>query len=214
MKADPYDPIASYYDFLSQALGKPYRESKTLFLEMLEEGDKVLYLGGGTGRNLPVILERIGESGKIIYIEAASRMIEQAEKSIPLNPGSRVIFLHQSDFSAIPLESFDVVITQYLLDILPDEDIDQLFQQITKRTDKRSRWVFVDFFEVSGKRWLVKLMIRFFRFFTGNPRKDLPNYEDYFIKNGWQIYDRKSLDKGFIQGWLLKRTEIAQAMDE
>src|SRR5690554_1216795 len=89
MKADPYDPIASYYDFLSQALGKPYRESKTLFLEMLEEGDKVLYLGGGTGRNLPVILERIGESGKIIYIEAASRMIEQAEKSIPLRSEER-----------------------------------------------------------------------------------------------------------------------------
>src|SRR5690554_3751220 len=150
----------------------------------------------------------IGESGKIIYIEAASRMIEKAKKSIPSNLGSRVIFLHQSDFSAIPLASFDVVITQYLLDILPDEDIDQLFQQITKRSDEHSRWIFVDFFEVRGKRWLVKLMIRFFRFFTGNPRKDLPNYEDYFIKNGWQIYNRKTLDKGFIQGWLLKRPEI------
>src|SRR5690554_5041776 len=103
MKSDPYDPIASYYDFLSQTLGKSYRESKTVFFEFLKEGDKVLYIGGGTGRNLLVILERIGESGEIFYIEAASRMIERAKRSIPATLESRVIFLHQSDFSALPL---------------------------------------------------------------------------------------------------------------
>jgi len=171
MKSDSYDAMAFGYDFFSQFLGRSYRESKFTFLEKLQEGDKVLYLGGGTGRNLSAILDRVGDSGKVFYMESSVQMIEKAKKKISLGLEYRVNFLHQSDFTAIPLETFDVVVTQYFLDILPDRSIHRLFQEINKRPHKNRQWIFVDFFEVKGKIWLINLMIYFFKFFTGNPER-------------------------------------------
>src|SRR5690606_4501955 len=177
-------------------------------LEKLQEGDKVLYLGGGTGRNLSAILDRVGDSGKVFYMESSVQMIEKAKKKISLGLEYRVNFLHQSDFTAIPLETFDVVVTQYFLDILPDRSIHRLFQEINKRPHNNRQWIFVDFFEVKGKKWLINLMIYFSKFFTGNPRKDLPDYGHYFAYYGWTIHEKKSFDKGFIQGWLMKRGSL------
>src|SRR5690606_39610469 len=71
MKGNFYDPIAFFYDPLSKVLGKSYQNSKYIFLDRIGRGDKVLYLGGGTGANLSSILEHIGEEGKIFYMEAS-----------------------------------------------------------------------------------------------------------------------------------------------
>jgi len=210
MKGDSYDPIAPYYDFLSLVLGKSYRNSKSAFLENLDIGNQVLYIGGGTGGNLAEISDRIGETGKVYFMEASAKMIEKAKNKLPPTLKSRIIFLHESDFATIPLETFDVVLTQYFLDILPDSNIHKLFKEIGRRTHDHSRWIFVDFFEVRGKRWLIQLMIHFFRVFTGNPRKDLPDYGYYFENYGWGIHERKSFDHRFIQAWLLKKHVISQ----
>src|SRR5690606_13024645 len=126
MKGDSYDPIAPYYDFLSLVLGKSYRNSKSAFLENLDIGNQVLYIGGGTGGNLAEISDRIGETGKVYFMEASAKMIEKAKNKLPPTLKSRIIFLHESDFATIPLETFDVVLTQYFLDILPDSNIHKL----------------------------------------------------------------------------------------
>lgn len=200
-----YDPLAPYYDFLSNILGKAYKDSKLLFLDRLKNGDQVLYIGGGTGANLPRILERIGRTGKVYYMEASSQMIEKARKRVKPEQLFRIVFLHQSDFSKIPIETYDVVLTQFFLDILPDDEIKELFQELDKRLSPNTRWIFVDFFPVSGRKWLIKIMIWFFRLSTGNPRKDLPDYARYFGYYGWEVEEKKSLSGGFMQAWLLKR---------
>ncbi len=208
MGSNHYNNIAFLYDLLSRVLGKSYRKSKHAFLEKINKGDKVLYIGGGTGENLPEILERSGERGMVIYMEASSQMIEKAKMRIPSSLKSQIQFLHQSDFLQIPLENFNLVLTQYFLDILPDKEISKLFETINIRTDRNTEWIFVDFFEVKGKRWLLGLMIRFFQIFTGNLRKDLPQYDRHFNLQGWEINQKQSFDKGFIQAWLLKRDNL------
>src|SRR5690606_14738163 len=155
------------------------------FLGEIKENSQVLYLGGGTGANLIPLLDRIGEEGKIFYIEASSKMIKGAELKIPASLKRRVIFLHQSDFKEIPHIEFDWLITQYFLDILPDEEIHILFQALSVRSGKNTQWIFVDFFEGQGKDWLVRIMIWFFQAFTDNPRKNLPDYYCFFNKYGW-----------------------------
>lgn len=200
-----YDKISIFYDALSRGLGKSYKRSKLRFLRKIKEGDKVLYLGGGTGENLAQIMDRVGETGKVFYIEASSEMLKRAKKRISVNLRSRIVFLHQSQFSEIPLENFNIVLTQYFLDILPDRDIDELFQEIASRVECSTQWIFVDFFKTKEKRWLLPLMVVFFRVFTGNPRKNLPDYQKHFVDHGWHILQKEAFDSGFIQAWLLKR---------
>jgi ubiquinone/menaquinone biosynthesis C-methylase UbiE len=204
MVVNRYDHIAFLYDRLSNILGKGYKQSKLSFIEELKKGDKVLFLGGGTGGNLPEILDRIGKDGKLFYMESSFRMIEKAKKKVHPIMKSRIKFLHQSNFSDIPLIRFEVIFTQYFLDILTDKEIHQLFQEIKKRSQKTTKWIFVDFFEVNGKKWLLEMMILFFRLVTSNPRRDLPDYERYFTDYGWEVSHKKFLDKEFIQAWLIK----------
>jgi len=203
MEINQYNHIASFYDQLSWVLNKSYRTSKLSFLQELQEGDKVLWIGGGTGRNLPHILKKIGESGKLFYMEASSKMIEKAQNKVPPLLKSRITFLHQSDFSKIPMITVDMVLTQYLLDILADKEIHLLFQAMDIRSDIHTKWIFVDFFKVKGKGWLIQLMIRFFRIATRNPRRNLPDYNRFFTDYGWKFIYKKSLEKGFIQVWLM-----------
>jgi ubiquinone/menaquinone biosynthesis C-methylase UbiE len=207
MKRNTYDALAPYYDFLSLLLGKSYQYSKLLYFDQLKEGDQVLYLGGGTGANLPEILGRIGPGGSVHYIEASGQMIEKARKRTMPMPEQRssIVFLHQSEFSKIPEHAYDVVLTQFFLDILPEDEIEKLFQELDKRVSPNTRWIFVDFFPVVGSKWLIKIMIWFFRLSTRNPRKDLPDYARYFRNNGWELKEQKWLQKGFIQAWVLKR---------
>ena len=214
MNRNTYDALAPYYDFLSLLLGKSYRDSKLLYLDQLKEGDQVLYLGGGTGANLASILEGIGRTGKIYYIEASAQMIGKAKKRITPEQLSSIVFLHQSEFSKIPKHAYDVVLTQFFLDILPEEEIEKLLRELDRRTNSDTRWIFLDFFPVAEKKWLIKTMIWFFRLSTGNPRKDLPAYAYYFGYYGWEVEEKKSLKSGFIQAWLLKRGRSDLGMEE
>src|SRR5690606_28622681 len=113
-----------------------------------------------------------------------------------------------SDFNKIHREKYDLVLTQYILDILEDREIHALFYAINQRTDGDSKWIFLDFFRVKGKKILLDVMILFFRFLTQNPRKDLPDYGQFFLQYNWGIEEKLSLKKGFIQAWVLGRREI------
>lgn len=205
MKGHSYDPIAPLYDFLSRVLGKPYQNSKSIFLDKMGRGNKVLYLGGGTGANLPFILEQIGPKGSVFYVEASAKMIRKAKGRVKPDQLPQIRFLHQSDFSRIPLRTYDVILTQFFLDILPDHEINRLFEEVGRRTDSSSQWIFLDFFPIVEKKRLIRLMIAFFRGTTGNPRKDLPDYTRYFESHGWKMEEKEMLQRGFIQAWLLKK---------
>jgi len=205
MKRHSYDSVAYYYEKLGFLLGRPYQDSKFDFLDRLQEGDQVLCLGGGTGVNLQRLLDGIGSDGTVHYLEASAKMILRAKRRVKPEQLSQVVFLHQSDFAEIPLHTYDVILTQFFLDILLDQEIHRLFQEVEERTALDVRWIFVDFFSAKGKTWLVNLMIFFFRWTTGHPRNDLPNYAHFFYSWDWEIKERKARQRGFIQAWLLMK---------
>ena len=140
-------------------------------------------------------------------------MIEKAKKRVTPEQRSSIVFLHQSEFSKIPEQTYDVVLTQFFMDILPEEEIEELLRELDRRTNSDTRWIFLDFFPVAEKKWLIKIMIWFFRLSTGNPRKDLPDYARYFRKYRWEIKEKKMLQKGFIQAWVLKREGTRDGRD-
>lgn len=203
MGTNSYNRIAFLYDTLSWLLGPSYRKSKYVFLANIKSGDRILYLGGGTGVNLPEIAAKVGKEGRVVYVDSSSRMIEKAKKRMPPELSSQIQYLNQSDFCQLPREKFNFVLTQYFLDNLPDQEISRLFEAIDSRSLRNSQWIFVDFFEVKHKKCLLEMMIFLFHIFNLNPRKNLPNYSLHFGIYGWKITQKESFDKGFIQAWHL-----------
>ncbi|AWW30432.1 hypothetical protein DN752_10030 [Echinicola strongylocentroti] len=207
MKKNLYDKVAFFYDRLAMAvLGKAHRESKYAFLDMVETGEQVLYIGGGTGDNLPMLANRVGHQGKIFFVEASQKMMQKAKNQLTPNQVDRVVFLHQTDFSRLPTQHFDWVITQYLLDILSDEEIDGLFLAINQRTKSSAHWILVDFFDQSSMQWLQWLMIHFFRLITDNPRNDLPAYYQFFKKHGWTLREEEKYKGGWIKAVCFRKS--------
>ncbi|WP_439482073.1 class I SAM-dependent methyltransferase [Cyclobacterium plantarum] len=197
---DHYRLLAPFYESLGRLLlGNQFQASKTAFLHTIEKGDQVLVVGGGVGANMPELLRRCGEKGKVVYMEASASMIRLCRKGLDKDLLKQVVFIHASTFNALPDLKFDVVITQYFLDVLPDEQIDRLFGALQSKVDKPTRWIFVDFYPLSSKMVQLKTMINAFRLLTRHARKDLPEYEGYFNKWGWQEMESMIYCQGFYQ---------------
>ena len=200
-QVDNYRFLAPFYDLLAGVfLGKAFKSSQYLFLDTIKKGDRILVLGGGTGRNLNEIIERAGDRGELCFVEASPSMLGRAKNRVKQEEESRVQFLCTGDFTKIPYKKFDLVITQYFLDVLKDEDLELLFKAIGKRVSHRTRWLFVDFFFVKRKWGLIKMMMLSFRYLASHPRNDLPDYGVFFEKYGWEMKGVCQLENGFIQG--------------
>ncbi|WP_339903065.1 class I SAM-dependent methyltransferase [uncultured Cyclobacterium sp.] len=195
-----YNFVAPFYDALATlVLGPRFHGSKWAFLDIILPGDTVLVVGGGTGANLPDILKRCGKKGKVIYMEASEKMLEKAKKRIPSDQQDRVEFIFRADFKLPEKYNFDIIVTQFLLDVLIDQDITALFEEVNQKVTSDSKWLFLDFFPVRDKKFLIRLMITSFGFLTQHPRKELPDYEGFFTKGGWVAAKEMSFEKGFYQ---------------
>ncbi|WP_215224218.1 class I SAM-dependent methyltransferase [Echinicola shivajiensis] len=207
MEKNLYDRVVFFYDDLaSLVLGKGHLESKRAFLDRITKGNNVLYIGGGTGTNLPEILEQVGEEGKVFFVEASQKMIDKAKKGVPDSLRGRVLFLKEDDFMKMPNHQFEIIITQFLLDLLTESDLEVLFDEVDKRCKRETKWIFTDFLDHPNRKILQYIMIWFFRLVTKNPRKDLPNYSKYFENYGWGIKSKMSFKKDWIQAWFCERT--------
>ncbi|MBI0401286.1 class I SAM-dependent methyltransferase [Cyclobacterium marinum] len=195
-----YNFIAPFYDTLATlVLGHKFHESKWAFLDIIQPGATVLVVGGGTGANLPEILNRCGKEGKVIYMEASEKMIDKAFQSIPQDLQNRVEFICRADFKFQEKYNFDVIVTQFLLDVLTDKAIKELFKEVNKRVTPNSKWLFLDFFPLKGKSFLIWVMITSFGVLTKHPRKELPDYRVFFAKGGWKEAKVRFFENGFYQ---------------
>lgn len=205
-----YNFIAPVYDLLaSMALGRGYIKSKWALLDQIRTGDTVWFIGGGSGANLPDILKRCGNNGQVIYTEASEVMLQKAKSNTSPDFIHQVKFICSADFMLPPDVKVDVVITQFLLDVLTDASINSLFEQVGHRVSPDAHWIFLDFYPVSNKEFLIRLMINFFSMLTSHPRKELPEYDTFFQKWGWREIKSISFKEGFYMAKLYKAAPMA-----
>lgn len=85
--AESYDRAARHYDRLAdlafdRVLGiEQYRTTAVDLLGDLN-GATVLDIGCGTGRNLPLLVPRVGPSGRVVGIDYSDGMLEQARRRV------------------------------------------------------------------------------------------------------------------------------------
>jgi SAM-dependent methyltransferase len=92
-------------------------------LGRIEEGASVIDLGCGAGTDLLIAAQMVGPNGKAIGIDMTPRMLERARQSADAM-GLENVELHEGLIESLPLddESVDVVISNGVIDLVPDKD--------------------------------------------------------------------------------------------
>jgi ubiquinone/menaquinone biosynthesis C-methylase UbiE len=191
-----YDPLASI------VFGRSLHNAQLVFLDRISPQANVLILGGGTGKILNDLL-RANAKAHIYYIEASSSMIELARKNVN-KFHTQVHFIHGTE-NAIPQGiQFDVVITNFFLDMFSSSAIENVIRQVVKPLKNDAIWIVTDFI-YSKKIWhrmLLHAMYLFFRNFCGIEAKQLPDWENHLKRAGLRREKSELFYDGFIKSAL------------
>ena len=92
-------------------------------LGRIEPGEIVLDLGCGAGTDLLIAAQMTGPTGRVIGVDMTAGMLERARASAD-EMGIDNVELHESLIESLPLEdaSVDVVISNGVIDLVPDKD--------------------------------------------------------------------------------------------
>jgi len=149
-----YNWIAPIYDLFGILMESKARQ-RAIDMAAIKNGEKILEVAFGTGLNFVEILKR-NPQGWVNGIDVSMKMLERARKRIS-KTGQKNYTLYLGDGRHLPFEhgTFDVLMTQYLLDILPVEDFIPILLEFRMVLKEGGRIVVVNM--TKGGRWLNKI---------------------------------------------------------
>lgn len=149
-----YNWIAPIYDLFGILMESKARQ-RAIDMAAIKNGEKILEVAFGTGLNFVEILKR-NPQGWVNGIDVSMKMLERARKRIS-KTGQKNYTLYLGDCRHLPFEdgTFDILMTQYLLDILPVEDFTPILLQFKRVLKNGGRIVLVNM--TKGERWLNKI---------------------------------------------------------
>ena len=173
-----FDRVAWFYDaFAALVFGPALRNTQRAALGGLPVGaPHVLILGGGTGWVLLEVLRR-RPAATVLYLEASPRMLARARAHLHPAQLAQVEFRHGTQAALAPGETFDAVLTFFVLDCVAAPDLPDALNRLHAALRPGGRWLLADFrFARRGWRWLMlATMFWFFRLTTGLRARELPN---------------------------------------
>jgi ubiquinone/menaquinone biosynthesis C-methylase UbiE len=146
-----YNRIASIYDLFGILMESKARQ-RALDVAAIQDGEKILEVALGTGLNFIEILKR-NPCGWVEGIDISRKMLERAKKRIS-KIGMQNYNLCLCDCRHLPFEdgSFDVLMNQYLFDILPVGDFMPILLEFRRVLKNGGRIVLVNM--TKGERWV------------------------------------------------------------
>jgi len=197
MQLNGFDKIAFVYDRLAQLVyGKSIIDAQKYFLGKIPGHSKILILGGGTGWILQEIF-KLNSNVEIYYIEASSKMISLAKEKIN---NEQIHFVHGTEDNIPQQIQFNVVVTNFYLDLFSDDSMKSVLQKIKISLSSNAQWIVTDFVnEKSWQRLLLKVMYAFFRFTSGIEAKKFPDWENEMLLIEVKEIGSKKFYNGFIE---------------
>jgi ubiquinone/menaquinone biosynthesis C-methylase UbiE len=149
-----YNWIAPIYDLFGILMESKARQ-RALDIASIQNGEKVLEVALGTGLNFVEILKR-NPNGWVDGIDVSMKMVDKARKRIS-KTGQKNYSLNLCDCRHLPFEdeTFDVIMNQYLLDILPVEDFIPILLEFKRVLKDEGRVVLVN--TTKGERWVNQI---------------------------------------------------------
>lgn len=198
-----FDSIGPFYDLLaSVAFMGRIKRSQRHFLKRLPPVKTVLVLGGGSGWILEDIVRDIKPS-TICYVEASAWMLQKARGR---QVASQVIYIHGTENEVPADHPFDLVITNFFLDMFDGHGIESMAERVHNHLSTNGVWMVTDFTcRNTFHRALLYIMYRFFSITTGLQQRSLPAWYNIVSDSGFQCTQETSFFGGFIRTCIFKR---------
>jgi ubiquinone/menaquinone biosynthesis C-methylase UbiE len=199
-RLDTFNRVAPYYASLKRfVFGSAVDESQAAFLSKLPPG-RILILGGGSGELLQSVF-RHSPDCEIWYVEASSVMLARAVDNVPSDKRAFVHFIHGTE-DALPRDArFDALITNFFLDLFPEEVVLGIARKLSTHLTKSGVWLVSDFVD-QGKAWQRVLLWTMYRFFVatcGIDARKLPAWQTQIHTSGFEETESASFYNGFIK---------------
>lgn len=136
-----YDAVAWFYNVWGR-LTESKARNRILELAHIQNGESILELAVGTGVAFESIV-KLNPDGRNIGIDLSAGMLEKAKKRMAKLPASHYE-LREASALALPFDdqSFDLVLNNYMFDLLPPEAMDKVLEEIHRVLKKQGRLVF------------------------------------------------------------------------
>jgi ubiquinone/menaquinone biosynthesis C-methylase UbiE len=197
-RLNTFNWIAPVYDKLvSLVFGDTLHDAQMHFVSDIGKTDNVLILGGGSGKFLNALLE-IKPLTNVTYVEASSRMIALAKKTV--GNKANVNFIHGTH-NDIPNKMFDVVITNFFFDLFSERQVEGLIRKVSQNLSNNGKWLVTDF-EKSPKwshRLLLTVMYLFFYCTRSVDVMRLPAWQSIFRNEAFTLEKEKLFMDGFVR---------------
>ena len=192
-----FDSVAKIYDRLSRLVfGDAMKLAQTHFLRQLPDSGRVLIIGGGTGWILEEVLA-LRTNLSVDYIDASSDMISLTRRRLNNENNVRLIVGTES---SIPYSNYDVIITNFFLDVFQPERLSMVMEKLSVCLNPNGIWICTEF-QNTDKRYhsfLLKLMHWFFRAFTGLEARKLQDFSAEFNRLEYKEISKEEFYNGFI----------------
>ena len=211
---DHFDWLAKYYDTLTRLVfGNALKESERHFLHLLPNGCTVLMVGGGTGQVLRHIFGH-DPTCRVWFIEASGKMLSHATRNLPAEYADQVQFVYGTEASIARHLKFDVIITNFYLDLYTDKELVDVCATLHERLNEKGLWLASDF--IDGRRWWQRIMLfLMYRFFVSTCRisaRRLPDWEEVFDYIGLSRLNQALFYRGFIKSAVFKKSSSIQRL--
>jgi ubiquinone/menaquinone biosynthesis C-methylase UbiE len=149
-----YNRIASIYDLFGILMESKARQ-RALEITAIQNGEKILEVALGTGLNFVEVMKR-NPQGSVEGIDISMKMLEKTRKRAS-KTGLRNHTLYLCDCRHLHFEDskFDVLINQYMFDILPVEDFIPILLEYKRVLKDGGRIVLVNM--TKGKKWVNQI---------------------------------------------------------
>ncbi len=137
---DFYNAISKYYDTLATSSEKKYIDTG---LDMLavQEGERVLEIGFGTGHALVQIARSTGKSGYVYGVDISEGMTQISRERIRGHGLTNRISLVMDDASKLPFssKSMDAIFISFTLELFHSPDIVQVLAECHRTLKSQGR---------------------------------------------------------------------------
>jgi ubiquinone/menaquinone biosynthesis C-methylase UbiE len=119
-----YDKMSKHYDTISGSSENKFKK-KGVALLAVQEGERVLEIGFGTGFVLEILARAVGSSGKVHGIDLSAGMLSFAEKRLKKAGLLDNVDLKLGDAATLPFDDmhFDAIFMSFTLDLIDTPEI-------------------------------------------------------------------------------------------
>jgi ubiquinone/menaquinone biosynthesis C-methylase UbiE len=209
-----FDLLAPYYGWMEWALaGRKLQRCRAAFLETIPAPRRALIVGQGHGAFVAELLGR-HPAVRCTCVDSSARMLAEAGRRVREDAGeeARVEFV-QADILEweAPAEKFDLIVTHFVLDCFPPEQLDRLLPKLGAAAEPEALWLLADFREPAAgpAKWraraIIEVMYLFFRWATGLPATGLTPPDSRLAGHGFSLSQRRTFDWGLLHSDLWVR---------